>query len=59
MVSYAPQSGSALAPEEQRAAATAILRTEALAAEFFAKPLSVRRIGETENTVRDIILPHP
>jgi hypothetical protein len=58
MMSYAPLSGSALAPEEPRAAATAILRIEALAAELFAKPLNVRRIGETEDTVRDIVPTH-
>jgi len=33
-VSYAPQSGSALAPKKPRAAATAILRIEALAADL-------------------------
>jgi hypothetical protein len=38
------QSGSVLAPEKPRAAATAILRIEALAA----KPPSVRGFGETE-----------
>ena len=48
----------ALAPEKPRAAATAILRIEALADEFFAKPISVRRIGETENTVPDIVPSH-
>jgi hypothetical protein len=31
---------------------------EALAAEFLAKPLSVRGIGETETTIRDIVPPH-
>jgi hypothetical protein len=58
MVSYAPQSGLALAPEKPRAAATAVPPIEALAAEPFAKPLSVRRIGETENAVCDIIPPY-
>ena len=58
MVSCAPQSGSALAPEEPCAAATAILRIEALAPEPFAKPLNVRGIGEKENAVRDIVPPH-
>ncbi len=56
MVSYAPQSGSALAPTEPRAAA--ILLIEALAAARFTKPLSARRIDETENAVRDIIPPY-
>jgi hypothetical protein len=57
-VSYAPQIGAALAPGEPRAAATAILRIEALAAAPFAKPLNVRGIGGTESTVRDIAPPH-
>jgi hypothetical protein len=48
----------ALAPEKPRAAATTVLRIKAQAAEPFAKPLSVRRIGETENTVRDIVPLH-
>src|SRR5258708_5819521 len=52
------QSELALAPEEPLAAATAILWIEAFAAEFFAKPLSVRRIGETENVVRDVVPMH-
>ena len=56
--SYAPQSGLALAPGEPRTAATAILRIEVLAAEPFAKPLSVRGAGETENAVRDMVPPH-
>ena len=55
IVSYAPQSGSALASKEPRAAATAIFRIEALAAELFANPFSVRGISETENAVRDIV----
>jgi hypothetical protein len=49
-----PESGSALsafAPEEPRAAATAILRIETLAAQAFAKPLSIRRLSETENSI--------
>ena len=52
------QSGLALAPGEPRTAATAILRIEVLAAEPFAKPLSVRGTGETENAVRDMVPPH-
>jgi hypothetical protein len=44
--------------KEPGAAATAIFRIEALAAEPFPKPLRVRRIGETENTVRDNVAPH-
>jgi hypothetical protein len=43
---------------EPRTAATAILRIEVLAAEPFAKPLSVRGTGETENAVRDMVPPH-
>jgi hypothetical protein len=38
IASYALQFGSALAPEEPRAAATAILRIEALSAEAEVKP---------------------
>jgi len=49
---------SFLAPEEPRAAATAIPQIEAHAAEPFAKPLSVRGIGETENAVCDIVPSH-
>ena len=57
-VSYAPQIGSALAPEEPRAAATATPRIERPVAEPFAKPLSVRRIRETENVLRPVVPPH-
>ena len=51
MASCAPQSGLVLAREKPRAAATAIFRIEALAAESFAKPFEPRGTGETENTV--------
>jgi len=50
--------GLTLAPQEPRAAATAILRIERLAAEPCAKPLSMRGIGKTEDVVRHIVPPH-
>jgi hypothetical protein len=41
-----------VAPEKPRAAATATLRIEALAAEPLAKPFGVRSIGKAENADR-------
>jgi hypothetical protein len=55
MMSYAPLSGLALAPKKPRTAATAILRIAALAAEPFAKLLSVRRNSETGNAVPGVV----
>jgi hypothetical protein len=55
-VSYAPQSGLALAPEEPRAAATAILRIEAARRRTVRPTAQRRRIGETE-TYRRIVWP--
>jgi hypothetical protein len=58
LVSYAPQSGLALARKKPRAAATAILRIGGARRGLFAQPLSVRRIGETEDVIRDIVPTH-
>ncbi len=44
-----------LAPQEPRAAATAILRIERLTAEPLAKQNGVRRLSETKDDVRDVI----
>jgi hypothetical protein len=57
IVSHAPQSGLALAADEPRPAATAILRIEALAADVAQKRSAWRRIDGTESTVRAIVPP--